>query len=226
MAKFRIGLPSGLRRADGGLAFPGYEVGALAEDGLAELASFTSRRELEAGDLEGLQGVVLLGERLSAASLEGNDRLVHVARMGVGFDTVDVAACTGRDVVVTTTPGAVRRPMAVATMTLLLASATRLFAKDRITREGPEGWARKIDENGVGLVGRTLGVVGMGNIGAEVFRLAAPFGLRHIAHDPAFDAALGAELGVDSVALDEVFARADFVSLHCPLNAATRHLAW
>ncbi len=225
MAKFRIGLPSGLRHADGGLAFPGYEVAALAEAGLAELSNFTSRREVEAADIADLQGVVLLGERLSRASLEGNDRLVHVARMGVGFDTVDVAACTEADVVVTTTPGAVRRPMAVATMTLLLASATRLFAKDRITREGPEGWAKRMGENGVGLVGRTLGVVGMGNIGAEVFRLAAPFGLRHIAHDPAFDARLGAELGVESVTLDEVFRRADFVSLNCPLNEETRHLA-
>ena len=225
MAKFRIGLPSGLRHPDGSLAFPGYEIGALAEDGLAEIGPFESKQELAAGDLHDLQGVVLLGERLSAASLAGNDRLVHVARMGVGFDTVDIAACTAADVVVTTTPDAVRRPMAVATMTLLLALATKLFAKDRITREGPAGWAKKVHENGTGLVGRTLGVVGMGNIGTEVFRMAAPFGMRHIAADPAFDAAAGAELGVELLPVDEVFRQADFLSLNCPLNDDTRHLA-
>ncbi len=223
--KFQIGLPSRLRQADGGTAFPGYDVAALADEGLAEFRDFTSKAVLEAADLGGLDGVVLLGERLGAEVVGANDWLVHVARMGVGFDTVDVAACTAHDVVVTTTPDAVRRPMAVATITLLLALATRLFAKDRITREGPEGWAKRMEENGVGLIGRTLGVVGMGNIGREVFRLAAPFGLRHVAHDPDLDEREAAALGVEALPLEEVFRQADFLSLNCPLNASTRHLA-
>ncbi|MEM8665482.1 MAG: NAD(P)-dependent oxidoreductase, partial [Pseudomonadota bacterium] len=75
---------------------------------------------------------------------------------------------------------------------------------------------------GVGLVGRTLGTLGVGNIGAEVFRLAKPFGFRHIAHDPYMDAALARELDVELVSLEDLFRRADFLSVSCPLNEETR----
>jgi len=77
---------------------------------------------------------------------------------------------------------------------------------------------------GMRLVGRTLASVGMGNIGAEMFRLAAPFGMRHLAADPGADPVLARELGVELVPLDEVFGQGDFVAVNCPLSPATRHL--
>jgi phosphoglycerate dehydrogenase-like enzyme len=77
---------------------------------------------------------------------------------------------------------------------------------------------------GVGLVGRTLGSIGIGNIGAEVFRLARPFDMTFIAHDPFADPAVAAELGVELVGLEEAFRRADVLSVSCPLTAETRHL--
>ena len=77
---------------------------------------------------------------------------------------------------------------------------------------------------GVGLVGRTLGSVGIGNIGAELFRMAKPFDMRFIAHDPFADSTVVAELGIELVALDDVFRQADIVSVSCPLTAQTRHL--
>jgi D-3-phosphoglycerate dehydrogenase len=77
---------------------------------------------------------------------------------------------------------------------------------------------------GEGLIGKTLGQLGIGNIGAEVFRLAKPFGMRFIAHDPYVDPALARELGVELVGLEELFRRADFLSVSVPLSEATRHI--
>ena len=77
---------------------------------------------------------------------------------------------------------------------------------------------------GVGLVGRTLGSIGIGNIGAELFRLVKPFDMKLIAHDPFADRKLAAELGVELVGLEDVFRRADIVSVSCPLSPETHHL--
>ena len=78
-----------------------------------------------------------------------------VARFGVGYDTVDVAACTRNNVLLTITPSGVRRPVAVSALALLLALSHKLLTKDRLTREGR--WHEKLDHMGVGLTGRTLG---------------------------------------------------------------------
>src|SRR6185295_20223890 len=95
---------------------------------------------------------------------------------------VDVGACTRNSVLLTITPDGVRRPLAAAALTFVLALSHKLLIKDRLTRQGR--WHEKLDHMGVGLSGRTLGVVGLGNVGREVFRLAAPFEMRHIAADP------------------------------------------
>jgi phosphoglycerate dehydrogenase-like enzyme len=98
------------------------------------------------------------------------------------------------------------------------------MAKDRLTREAAAGFARRGEHMGFGLVGRTLGSIGIGNIGSELFRLARPFDMRFIAHDPYVDAKHFAELGVEPVGLEDVFRRADIVSVSCPLSDATRRL--
>jgi phosphoglycerate dehydrogenase-like enzyme len=95
---------------------------------------------------------------------------------------------------------------------------------DKLARQGPKGFDQRLDHNGIGLVGRVLGSVGIGNIGAEVFRLAKPFDMHFIAHDPYVDPALAAELGIRLVDLDTVFRESDFVTLNCPLTQETRHL--
>jgi len=225
MATYRVGIPISLYREDGSANFPSYDLSGLAAGGAVEITRFESHSPVTPELIAGFDSIVLLGERLQADSFPDDGRLTHVARMGVGYDTVDVAACTEHDVVLTITPGAVRRPMAVATMTYLLALAGNLFVKDRLTRGGPEGWAERTRHHGTGLAGRTLGIVGLGNIGAEVARLARPFDLRLIAHDPYLDPQAAQALGVELVDLDELFAQADFVSLNCPLTAETRHLA-
>jgi len=171
-----------------------------------------------------VDALVLLVPRFDAASIVPDGRLALVARFGVGYDSVDVPACTEAGIGVSITPDGVRRPVAQAIMTLVLALAGRLMVKDRITRQGPDGFHTRSRYMGMGLVGRTLASVGIGNIGAEMFRLAAPFGMRHIAADPAADPAVARELGVELVPLDEVFRQGDFVTVNCPLAPSTRHL--
>jgi phosphoglycerate dehydrogenase-like enzyme len=106
----------------------------------------------------------------------------------------------------------------------MLTLSGKLFAKDRITRQGPEGWARRSEYMGVGLVGRTFGSLGIGNIGAEAFRLARPFDMKFIAHDPYADAGVARGLGVRLVGLEELFRESDVLSVSCPLNEETRHI--
>jgi phosphoglycerate dehydrogenase-like enzyme len=225
MTDYRVGLPTSLFRDDGSAQFPTYSLDTLgAEDGV-DISYFESHSPMRPGVIDRFNTIVLLGERFDADSAPESDTLIHLARMGVGYDTVDVDICTQNDIVLTITPDAVRRPMAVATLTYLLALAGNLIVKDRLTRQGPDGWAQRTFHHGTGLRGRILGIIGLGNIGSEVARLAAPFGLRIIASDPYIDPAHAAALNVDLVSQEEVFKTADFVSLNCPLTDETRHLA-
>ena len=107
-------------------------------------------------------------------------------------------------------------------LTFILALAGKLMVKDRLTREGPSGWAKRSEHMGLGLTGRTLGQLGIGNIGAEVFRVAAPLGMRFIAHDPFVSAERADELGVELVDIETLFRRSDFLSVSVPLSDATR----
>ena len=156
--------------------------------------------------------------------MPADGRLAVVARFGVGYDSVDVPACTAAGIALVITPDGVRRPVAVSILTFILALTQKLLIKDRLCRQGPDGWAKRSDHMGEGLVGKTLGQLGMGNIGAEVFRLAAPFGMRFLAHDPYQDPKVAAELGVELVGLEELFRRADYLSVSVPLSEATHHI--
>ena len=129
--------------------------------------------------------------RLTPQSLSGSDhRLKLIARFGVGYDSIDVPACTAAGVLLTIAPDGVRRPVASSALTLVLMLAHKVLVKDRLTRAGR--WAEKMDHIGTGLTGRTLGSIGMGNIGAELFRIARPLDMHHIAHDPVADPAVAA----------------------------------
>ena len=110
--------------------------------------------------------------------------------------------------------------MAVAALTFVLALSQELLAKDRLTREGR--WAEKIDYMGIGLVGRTLGIVGLGSIGSELCRLALPFGLRVLACDRYVTAGHAGDVGAELVDLETLLGQADFVCICCALTPETR----
>ena len=145
-----------------------------------------------------------------------------IARFGVGFDNCDVPALTWSGIVLTNNPDGVRRPMATVQITYVLALAQRLLIKDRLTRDGR--WNDRMAHTGTGLTGRVLASIGMGNIGAELFRLAQPFGMRLMATDPADRRTLAAELCVELTDRETLLRTADFVVVNCPLDATTRGL--
>jgi phosphoglycerate dehydrogenase-like enzyme len=149
-------------------------------------------------------------------------RLKLIARFGVGYDTIDVPTCQKAGILLTIAPDGVRRPVAVSAIMFMLMLAHKVGIKDRLTRSGR--WAEKSDHIGTGLTGRTLGSLGVGNIGSEMFRLAQPFEMKFIAYDPYADAKQMAAFGVELVGFDELFRRSDFLAVHCPLNEATRGL--
>jgi phosphoglycerate dehydrogenase-like enzyme len=156
-------------------------------------------------------------------AVAGKDLRVRViARHGVGFDSVDVAAMTAAGVLVTNTPAATRRPVATMALTFVLALAQKLFTKDRLTRAGR--WNERNDHMGMGLTGRTLGLVGAGRIGREILRIIAPLEMRCLAADPNVKAEEILALGARLTPLDTLLAQSDFVIVCCVLDASTRYL--
>lgn len=180
-------------------------------------------RSLTADQLRGYDALAMLGPRLTADSLDGVDRLAIVARYGVGYDTVDVPACTAHGIALTITPTGVRRALATSVIALMLALSHRLVEQDRATRAG-EGWTRKLDLMGYGLQGKTLGLIGIGNVGSEVAKLAAPFDLKIIAADPYASPERAAAINATLVDLDALLSQADYVVILCALTNETRHM--
>lgn len=223
MDRFRVALSGDFRGPDGQPTYPSFDLGPLRDDPRVELVwAEPEEGAIPARALAGCDALILLMPRFTAASIPGDGRLGLVARFGVGYDSVDVAACSAAGIGLCITPDGVRRPVAVSVITFVLALSQKLLVKDRLCRQGPAGWAQRSRHMGEGLVGKTLAQLGLGNIGAEVMRLARPFGMRLIAHDPYADAALAAELGVELVGEEELFRRADFLSVSIPLGPATR----
>lgn len=234
-AKFRIALASDFRKEDGSPTFPDFDLAPLLNAPNVEVAyldvhnrmlsgGFDPNVPLQAEQLEDFDALILLIHKFEHVSVPKSRRLSIVARFGVGYDTVNTEACTGGDIALCITPDGVRRPVAVSIITFILALTGKLFLKDKLTRMGPGGFAVKGRHMGVGLVGRTLGSIGVGNIGAEMFRLARVFDMKFIAHDPYADPKIAAELGIELVSIEEVFARSDIVTVNCPLTPQTRHI--
>lgn len=170
--------------------------------------------------------VTLLTDRVDAELLDAaGDRLRIVANVAVGYDNVDLEACRERGVVVTNTPGVLTDATADLAMALILMSTRRLGEGERVVR-GPEPWRWGMFHLlGSGLQGRTLGIVGLGAIGAATARRARAFGLqiRYTSRRPA-PAEVTAELDAERVDLDTLLATSDVVSLHCPYGPETHHL--
>lgn len=170
--------------------------------------------------------VTLLHDRVDAAFLDAAGQgLRVVANVAVGYDNVDVSACAARGVVCTNTPGVLTDATADIAFALILASTRRLGEAERMVRAGGTWSWSMFFMLGSGLQGKTLGIVGLGQIGAATARRARAFGMR-IAYTgrQRADAALEAELEATRLDLDELLATADVVSIHCPLSDATRHL--
>ncbi|GEK79079.1 phosphoglycerate dehydrogenase [Agrococcus baldri] len=169
------------------------------------------------GLLEGVHGVIAGSDPFTAEVLRAAPELRVIARTGVGFDAIDVAVATELGIAVCNAPGVNRQSVAEHTFALMLAHARRLGAVLASTRAGR--WERPA---GTELAGETLGVVGLGAIGAAVARIGDAFGMRVVAHDPFVDAARASELGVELLPLEALAEQARYISLHLALTDATR----
>ena len=173
--------------------------------------------------LRDVDAVINLALRFGPESFTGQDRLAVIARWGVGYEMIDVDACTANDVALCITPEGVRRPVAEAEMAMVLALSKRLTAKDRALRGGV--WRGEGVGLGVCIHNRVVGTIGLGNIGGEFVRLVRAFGPRRIlACDPYAAPAAAQESGAELVDLDTLLRESDFVVVNCLLNKHTHHL--
>jgi phosphoglycerate dehydrogenase-like enzyme len=153
-------------------------------------------------------------------SFENSDRLISIHRVGVGYDKINLSAATKAGVMLCITPKSCTRPMALTVLTYLLALSMRLRVMDKLTREGR--WPERTDYYGTGLTNRTLGLIGVGSIGHEVFKIAKPLEMKYIAYDPYVNPVAMADVNARMVDLDTVLTESDFISINCPLTEETR----
>lgn len=204
--------------------WPGVYRGVL-ESGGFDLIEPPGNDELSRADLAhylaDADAIIAGGEGLDGGLISDAKRLKVIARVGVGYDAVDVAAATARGVAVTITPGTNQGSVAEQTFGLLLAVTRQIARLDSVVRAG--GWERPI----LGpLRGRTLGLIGLGRIGRAIVPRARAFEMPVIAHDPvaAVDRSFEERYDVRRVGLEELLEQADIVSLHLPMSPATARL--
>jgi D-3-phosphoglycerate dehydrogenase len=198
----------------------------IAEEGLRLLAEQGLEVRRYEGDLADLKravadvdAILVRDAPLPREVIEAAGRLKVIARHGAGTERIDIAAATRRGVRVTNTPVANSVSVAEHVMALVLALAKNLRKMDLATRSG--GFDVRHACYGVELAGRTLGILGLGNVGRNVARMAAEgFGMKVLAHDPLVGADLPA--GVEPAQREQVFREGDFVSVHLPLDQSTR----
>ena len=223
-AKFRVGITRDILDSRGEAAFGQAALKILEDAPNLEWEYLpVIVRELTPDHAARYDAVYVNLARTPGAAVGRADcRLRVVARHGVGYDSVDVPAMTRAGIVVTNTPMAMPRPVATIALTFILALAGKLALKDRLTRTGR--WDERMDNMGMGLTGRTLGVVGAGRIGKELLRMARVFDLKLLAADPYVNAVELSYIGARKVDLPTLMRESDFVITIPLLNDETRHL--
>ncbi|HVX10287.1 MAG TPA: NAD(P)-dependent oxidoreductase [Pirellulales bacterium] len=177
--------------------------------------------EVESRHISDVDGLVVLRPWVKRTTFaEGAETLVVIGRSGAGYDKIDVEACTENDVALFNAPHGLHHATASSALLFMLALAKRLPEQERVARTGD--WRQQPRIMGGELLGRTLGIVGLGNSGRELARLVAPFEMTVLAYSEHTEPSQAAELGVRLVPLDELLRSADVVSLHSRLTPASR----
>ncbi|WP_338775744.1 NAD(P)-dependent oxidoreductase [Streptomyces sp. DG1A-41] len=221
--RFTVGVSRDFLDADGRNVWGDIRLGDLDAAGVDWDYLPCDTAELLAPDIDGLDAVLFAGPAVTPRTFAGITRPpLLLARFGVGYDAVDLDACTRNGVLVTITPDGARRPVATAALALLLSVLHNVTAKDRLVREGR--WSEKEQWMGRGLTGRRIGLLGLGNTARDLVGLLRPFEVEVIAYDPYCPPETAAELGVRLADADTVMAEADAVIVMCVLTEETFHL--
>ncbi len=166
----------------------------------------------------------LLTDNVDAGVVEAGQQLRIVSTMAAGYDHIDVEACSRKGIFVTNTPGVLTETTADFAFALLLSAARRLSEAERAVRDGRWTTWRPSFLLGQDVHGATLGIVGLGAIGAAVAKRARGFDMRVLYYSRSRRPDIEAELGIEFAPFEELLAEADFVSVHVPLTAETRHM--
>jgi D-3-phosphoglycerate dehydrogenase / 2-oxoglutarate reductase len=169
--------------------------------------------------LDGIDAALAGSEPYSARVIAARPQLRVIARVGVGYDAVDVAAATAHGIAVTTTPGTNHDSVAEHTFALLLGLSREIVPQHLGVKSG--GWPRR---STLPLRGAALGIAGLGRIGKAVALRGEVFGMKLLAYDPYPDHAFAAAHGITLVPFERLLAESDFLSLHLPVTAETHHL--
>ncbi|MFI5457606.1 MAG: NAD(P)-dependent oxidoreductase [Isosphaerales bacterium] len=222
--RFRVALTGDFFSPDGSTKYPDIGLSVFEGQSHLEWIKFREHKNPIAADqVAGAQGVIVLTPSVTAETVSLNKDLLAVGRFGVGYDAVDVEACTRADVVVFITAGAVDRSVAEATVGWMIALGHHFRTKDILVRTGR--WDERSRYMGRELRDRTFGAIGLGGIGRATVALLRGFGMKTpLAFDPHIDARTALAAGARLVPLDELLAESDFVSIHCPLTDQTRGL--
>ena len=220
---FTVGLTNDFLTADGQLIYRDIGLGLLTAEKIEHHFLDTHHPCVMPDQLANLDAVISLTPKYDASSFRNVDRLLAVVRFGVGYDMVDVAACTEAGVLLCITKGAVDYSMAEATLGYMLALSHRMGIKDRLVRS--DRWQERGFHMGTELRERTLGIIGLGGIGKKLVELIATFGMAPVlAFDPFLTSDEASRLGVPKVDLETLLRKSDFVSVNCPLTDSTRNL--
>lgn len=171
------------------------------------------------GDYHGL--AVRSATKVTAKIIDAATNLKVIGRAGSGLDNVDLTAATKKGIVVMNAPGGNTITTAEHTFSLMCAMARQIPQATASMREGK--WEKK-RFMGVELFNKTLGVIGIGNIGSQVARRAQAFAMNVIAYDPFLSEEKAKDMGVEKVALEELYRRSDFITIHTPITAETRNM--
>ena len=199
---------------------PGRYRDVLAQAGFEPIDPPGAHRLSEADLIEAVpeaDAILAGGDPVTARIIEAGARLRTIARAGVGFESVDLAAASARSIAVAITPGANHESVAEHALAMLLALTRNVMGNDRLVRDG--GWERRPVRP---VRGTTLGVVGLGRIGRSLAGKAQALGMRVLAHTRTAAVEDVSRSGIELVGFDELLAGSDVVSVNLPLNETTR----
>lgn len=220
---YRLAVSTESLDADGEVIYGDIGLDRLTEAGITWEWLTADGHDYAPGQLADFDAIWILGHAgIGAAGLTDAPRLRHVARFGAGYDRIDLTACTERGILVTNAPHGVRTPMVHTVVTLLFALAHNLLPKDRLARTGD--WSRNGQLRGRGVQNATIGVVGLGGIGAATVRTLTAMGLDVVAANRTPRPELAAELGVRQLELPSLLEVSDYVIITVAGGAGTRHL--
>ena len=183
------------------------------------------RRETLLREIVDVDGIIcLITEKMDAEVIERAHRCRVIAQVAVGYDNIDVAAATRRGIYVTNTPGVLTETTADMAWAILMATARRVVEGDKFARSGRWKTWELMGFTGQDIHGATLGIIGLGRIGAAIARRAKGFAMPILYHNRARAEALEAELGARYASMDDLLRQSDFVMISVALTAETRHL--